>query len=98
MQTIGNFCFRFIARIKVNAPIITNVMYFFKSTHDQINFIYDQFMPFFLDNQPLADPLSTAELAVLVVGVLLAVLIVICVSLWCYREKQRQKKAGRVSG
>lgn len=55
-------------------------------------------MTFFSDNQPLDDSLSTTELAVLVIGILLAVLIVICVSLWCYREKQRQKKAGRVSG
>ena len=55
-------------------------------------------MLFFSDKQTVADSLSTSELTVLVVGILLAVLIVICVSLWCYREKQRQKKAGRVSG
>ena len=66
--------------------------------HDAINFNSDQLMSFFSDNQPLGDPLSTGELAVLVVGLFLAVLIVICVGLWCYREKQRQKKAGRVSG
>ena len=54
-------------------------------------------MLFFSDKQTVADSLSTSELAVLVVGILLAVLVVICVSLWCYREKQRQKKPGCVS-
>ncbi|KAJ7358907.1 hypothetical protein OS493_020745, partial [Desmophyllum pertusum] len=51
-------------------------------------------------NEPaLAEALTTAELAGLVVGLLLAALIAICLVVWCYRERQRQMKArGRVSG
>ena len=65
-------------------------------------FFSDEFIHFccccFSDTEPFADALSTAELAVLVVGLLLAVLISICVSLRCYRERKRQRKAERVSG
>ena len=67
-------------------------------TFSKNNSYSDKFMLFFSDKETVADSLSTSELVVLVVGLLLAVLIMICVSLWCYREKQRQQKAGRVSG
>ena len=43
--------------------------------------------------------MTATELAGLVIGVILAVLIAIALLFWCYRERQRQFGAkGRVSG
>lgn len=51
------------------------------------------------DKNPLSDPMTATELAGLVIGVILAVLIAIALLFWCYRERQRQLGAkGRVSG
>lgn len=54
---------------------------------------------FFFSEPAIPEALTTAEVAGLVVGLLLAALIAICLIVWCYRERQRQMKArGRVSG
>ncbi|XP_066025560.1 uncharacterized protein [Pocillopora verrucosa] len=51
------------------------------------------------DKNPVSDPMTTAELAGLVIGVILAVLIATGLLFWCYRERQRKLGAkGRVSG
>ena len=52
-----------------------------------------------LDKNPVSDPMTTAELAGLVIGVILAVLIATGLLFWCYRERRRKLGAkGRVSG
>lgn len=48
---------------------------------------------------PLSDPITTAELTGIVIGVVLAILIATTLLIWCYHERQRQMRAkGRVRG